>query len=172
MRACSKCGQLGHNVKTCGKVKVVKEPSFQRKCTKCQGFGHNSRTCLGKEANERKTLLDKGLEILAQQNKKAERIEVDGVTPHRGLWLVNEKKKRCAGLISIIKKSGNIVWKDFDGVLVNSTQERIISAGYKYLFDKPEGEDWTYLHLGVWESNPNTRQIIPESEQLNAIGEE
>lgn len=50
-RVCGKCGQPGHNARTCGKsgkVRHAKAPGKtgrQNTCGKCGGKGHNARTC-------------------------------------------------------------------------------------------------------------------------------
>lgn len=168
-KTCQKCGKLGHNARTCGKEKVAYQPTFQRQCGICQGFGHNARTCTGTpqvETVKRDTLLEVGRQLLAQEAVKVERIEVDGVTPQRGLWLVNTEKKRCAGLISMVRKSGEIVWKDFDGTLIESAQTRLVDSGYKYLADKPVGSEWSYLHLCAWSESPIMRETLENPDGL------
>jgi len=174
-KTCKKCGKLGHNVRTCGKERVVYEPQFKRQCQKCGNLGHNARTC-GKvphpeqeQVSERKTLVEIGRDLLEQEAVKAPRIPVDGTKPQKGLWLVNPDKKRCAGLIAYVKKSGKVVWRDFYGVFVDSSQASIIGSGYKYLEDKPTGDDWVYLNLGGWDKNPNMREAIIPLEELNTL---
>jgi hypothetical protein len=167
MRVCGKCKQPAtHNKKTCGKPSIKKEPSFRRQCSRCQGWAHNVRTCqnqLGKPVDSvRKTLADKGREILTEQNKKVERVAVDGVTPATGLWLVNPARKRCAGLISRVKRTGEILWHDFYGMNAYSKQKDLINDGYKYIADMPSGEDWAYLHLGEWNNDSTMRQPLEE----------
>jgi len=50
VRVCGRCGETGHNKRTCRNAAVatapvaVKAPSG-RKCGKCNGTGHNARTC-------------------------------------------------------------------------------------------------------------------------------
>ena len=45
-KRCKKCGQLGHNSRTCGKerCKIIKKKGV-RICSHCGGEGHNVRTC-------------------------------------------------------------------------------------------------------------------------------
>jgi len=54
--ACGKCGEIGHNARTCGKkepksTEPVKRAQFltavkgKYKCGKCGEYGHNGRTC-------------------------------------------------------------------------------------------------------------------------------
>ena len=167
MKVCSKCKQAGHNAATCGKERIVKPPpTFQRQCQQCLGYGHKKRTCLGQagkpDNSTRKSLVDIGREILAEQKKKVERIEVDGITPATGLWLVNPTRKRCAGMISRVKRTGEILWHDFYGMNAYSKQKDLINDGYKYLADMPSGEDWSYLHLGEWNNNSTMRQPLEE----------
>jgi len=58
-RQCSKCGEYGHNVRSCGVAPVVRDKKTKtgkvrkkrvergpRKCGKCGETGHNSKTCI------------------------------------------------------------------------------------------------------------------------------
>lgn len=172
-KTCKKCGKLGHNARTCGKVRVIKVPQFKRRCHKCGNLGHNARTC-GKvphaeapdETTERKTLVEKGREILEQEAVKAPRVPIDGTKPQKGLWLVNPTTKRCAGIIAYVRKAGDIVWRDFYGVFVESNQATVATAGYKYAEEKPIGDDWVYLHLGGWEKSPKMREAVFPTDTL------
>lgn len=42
---CSKCGQIGHNARTCGTSKPKSKSKGKRQCGKCGEMGHNRRTC-------------------------------------------------------------------------------------------------------------------------------
>lgn len=45
-KTCGKCGQKGHNARTCGGgTKGAKRKRSQNTCGKCGGKGHNARTC-------------------------------------------------------------------------------------------------------------------------------
>jgi hypothetical protein len=48
MRKCGKCGQSGHNARTCGKGPKPVKVSGKRKCGVCGKKGHNARTCPSK----------------------------------------------------------------------------------------------------------------------------
>lgn len=160
MRTCKKCGKPGHFAKTCGKEKVILTPKGTRQCGKCMSYGHNARTCGQPRAAvlpPPKTMTEIGHEILTA---KAPRIPIDGTKPQKGLWIVNPDRKRCAGLISYVKRTGEVVWRDFYGVFTESSQRTFSESGYKYAEDKPVGEDWRYLQLSGWETNSELRNSI------------
>jgi hypothetical protein len=115
--------------------------------------------------NGRKSLLQAGREIRERESAKIPRQAIDGVVPKRGLWLVNTNRRRVAGVISHIRKTGAVVWRDHEGVFVDSSQESIMRSGYKYLADlSQEKEGWMYLHGGTWESSNTMKQVSGEDE--------
>jgi len=159
MRHCGNCKQPGHYTSTCPqreKVEVAhaflskQKQKRQNKCGKCGRLGHNIRNCTlesseqPREDNFRKTLKDIGREILEQQQKKIGKIDIDGVQPKKGLWVVNPLTKRVAGKISRIKKNGLLVIDKGKDCTFNTTQEAIIRSGYKYYQNKPQGEGWSW----------------------------
>lgn len=140
-----------------------------RKCGKCGGTGHNARTCKNnktKDTEKPKTYGEIGRKILAQNKQKTEKIEINGIKPQRGLWLVNKARKRVAGKIQLVRRKGVIVWKDFAGVFVNSEQQIIIDSGYSYFFVMPKGNGWKYLNCGTWTDNCVMRKTDDEAEDL------
>lgn len=50
-RKCGKCGESGHNARTCGRAADAKpsagKTGRKNKCGKCGGMGHNARSCKG-----------------------------------------------------------------------------------------------------------------------------
>lgn len=121
----------------------------QRKCSICNTFGHNARGCPNKNKPIEETLnIDTvsissaarkrkekqlGRQILEEQNKKVERVEVDGQIPKRGLWLVNTEKQKVAGKISKVKRDGTVLWKDCLGAIIPTNQNTLIEQGYSYI---------------------------------------
>lgn len=133
-----------------------------RHCRKCNLSGHNSATCKYVPCESQpKSLKEIGREILQQDSIKAPRIEIDGLTPRRGLFIINATKKRCAGKILRIKKNGNVLWQTFHGVIVESKQSVLIAEHYKYSVDIPKEKDYTYLQLGEW-TNDSTMKNVDE----------
>lgn len=66
MRKCGKCGQSGHNARTCGEQgKPIEVTTGKRKCGSCGQAGHNARTCPNKTEEP---------EIIKQEVKEAEEI--------------------------------------------------------------------------------------------------
>ena len=48
---CSRCGEIGHNKRTCGKLpKTPAERSGQQRCSVCGELGHNKRGCTNYDA--------------------------------------------------------------------------------------------------------------------------
>ncbi len=107
----------------------------QRICSKCKKSGHNTRTCPG--------IVPVGHQILIDEKKKAPRGEINGIKPKKGIWIINRDKKKIAGQIDFVKKSGIIVWRSISvNALVESTQETLKGAGYEYSEEMPQGDGW------------------------------
>lgn len=161
MRHCKKCGQQGHNSRTCGKEgKINPVVKGTRQCRKCGNCGHNIRTC----KNQAEYVPEKYRILQEIKGPKVDRIPVDGVIPQKGLWMVNPERNRVAGRIMYVKRNGCIVWHDFEGIFVESKQKDIVDSGYKYLSEFPTGDEWRYLRLGGWEKNSTLRNINAENE--------
>ena len=163
-RKCSICGISGHNAKTCKKNKEVKLESNKpkkRKCSICSTYGHDARNCpsknkpieevLGIESisslpRAKKKEKELGYQILEEAKKKVDRVEVDGLMPQKGLWLVNFKRQKIAGKIVQVKRSGGVIWKDCLGALITTPQETLIEKEYSYLTElEPEMLSWKII---------------------------
>jgi hypothetical protein len=153
--SCSVCGGKSHNSRTCKESKKPDKPKG-RKCSICNTFGHYASTCPNKDkpvieapssfsaAKQKKKEL--GHQLLKEKNKKVDRVEVDGLTPQKGLWLVNFKRKKIAGKIVQVKRNGSVVWKCALGALNTTPQERLIEMEYSYIQDlEPEMLNWKII---------------------------
>jgi len=151
-RTCGKCHKPGHNKATCGKEPKLKSVSTgNRACGNCGLPGHNRATCASESSEYRETLKDQGRRILASERRAVDSVDVQGVTPRKGLWLLNTLRNRIAGQILDVKTNGQILWEDFAGVQVETEQNRLIDSGYQYADDIPVGE-WQCLIMGTWQA--------------------
>lgn len=112
--SCKRCGQNGHYQKCCP---------------------NNDLSTLNLEkVDTGKSIRDIGRAILEKENAVVERVPDDlGTVPQKGLWLVNVDRKRVAGKISQVKKTGEILWSDCYSALIESDPKMILAAGYRYL---------------------------------------
>lgn len=115
-----------------------------RKCGICGKSGHNARTCKHKRGQEE---IPARHQILFDSQKKKNRrdLEINGIVPKRGLWLINRNKRKIAGKVKFVRKSGIIVWEDGGGMLVDSTHDTIVSSGYEFSYNKPVDEGWKII---------------------------
>lgn len=132
-RHCGNCGQAGHYKSTC----------------------KNSKTEEVSTSSSARTLQEKGREILAEKRRKNKAL-VGERKAERGLWIVNPERKRIAGQIARVKRSGVIVWREKEHILdieyftVKSKPETLERSGY-ILSDKcPQDIEWSFLDHGAW----------------------
>ena len=121
-----------------------------RLCSNCSQPGHYASTC----KNQAKANVLGSHVVEAQTSKPAPTLPLPAVvqpepivaqpkpivieeatsedTPPMqvGLWLINEKKKKIAGKI-VSAKSGSIVYEEPFGAQVESTEKRLVEAGYR-----------------------------------------
>jgi hypothetical protein len=133
----------------------------KRKCSICNTLGHNARTCPEKDkpieqslnvkptstlSEAKKKEKELGHSILAAQKKKVEREEINGLTPQKGLWVINSTSRKIAGKIVKVKRNGDIVWKSSSGASIVTNQQKIREEGYSYLTDlEPEMLKWKII---------------------------
>jgi hypothetical protein len=104
-------------------------------------------------ATEESSLAQEGREILTQQ-KLRHRAFVNGVRAQKGHWIVNSERKRVAGQVLYVKRSGVIVWRDnagFEDFTIKSEPSVLERAGYELRVNCPDGSDWSFLSHGVYE---------------------
>ena len=117
--SCKNCGKDGHYAKTCS---------------------NNDLSTLEPEKVETgRSLREIGQKILKQENTVVERApDALGTVPAKGLWLVNLDRKRIAGKISQVKKTGEILWIDHWNCLIESSPETIKAGGYLFIDLEPK----------------------------------
>ena len=126
MRYCSKCKQAGHNARTCT-TPVNANPEIIVKTSKMVELGHK---------------------IIEAENKVEERVEIGGILPAKGLWILNLKTKRVAGRISKVKQNGDIIYRSSLGAIMTTPQNKFIDEGYVYFEPEdlePEMMKWEVL---------------------------
>jgi hypothetical protein len=122
-------------------------------CSQCGRTGHTRQTC--------KTELNPGIEIdtsainkdrelghklLKESKQKVEREEIDGLVPATGLWIVNHSRKKIAGKICYVKRTGEVVWKSALGATTATPQEVFKKEEYSYLENlEPEMLSWNIV---------------------------
>lgn len=111
-------------------------------CKNCGRAGHYAKTCTNNDLSTLppekvetgRSLREIGQKIIEQENAVVERVPDDfGTIPAAGLWLVNFARRRVAGKISQVKKTGEILWVDCWGCSVESDPKTIQDGGYKYV---------------------------------------
>ena len=101
------------------------------KCGKCQQPGHNARSCVTKER-----------EAIKKPKGKPERLEIEGVIPKKGLWIIHEEKSIVVGKIRKIAVSGKIHYTAVSGAQVKTAQEDFLKGGYTYTEIEPSHLKW------------------------------
>ena len=118
-----------------------------RRCGKCGLTGHYKSTC-GTQTQPTHNI-PKGHQILAEQNKKVDRVEDEtGNIPKKGLWVLSPEKKKIYGQILYVKRSGEIVWQSIMGANVESSQQMLLEN--KCIYGELEPimlRDWKMVNL-------------------------
>jgi hypothetical protein len=116
-----------------------------RQCGNCGKTGHNARTCGRIDRNQKAESETENIE--PNVNEAASSVEYNSDPdnpyfdqPKRGLWVVSPARKRIAGKILYVKSTGEVVYENVFGAHVESKQETIAEAKYKYI-------DLTARHL-------------------------
>jgi len=143
MRVCSICQKPNHNAATCGKPPKVKPvPNGTRKCGRCNQTGHDIRRC---SVNLEE--IPEGHRLLLEQKQKVDRIpDKNGVEPHKGLWVVSYSRKKIAGKIIQVKKTGEIVWENMRGAYITSQPSTFKDSDYVYCDLEPNMLKWEVIN--------------------------
>jgi hypothetical protein len=102
-----------------------------RNCSRCGKPGHRKSTCVEIEREEAK-----------KAKEEPDRLEIDGVVPKKGLWVLHEKKEIIVGKIRKITPTGEIHYTNPGGCQIFSKQENFLKGGYTYRDLEPEHLKW------------------------------
>jgi len=117
----------------------------------------------------RQTVLEKlltedrehGHELLEKERTRVECETVGGVKPARGLWVFHPEKRKLAGRITMVRRTGAIVLRNYFGALFETTGDKLDTNGYTLAEQLPEG---TWQTLG-----DDTPRVLDEHDKARFL---